>query len=284
MLTVTRIAGSFAGEVSGLDLTKDLDRETVAQIRSFIGEFPVLCFRDQPLDDARQKHFAAAFGPLLVNELPELGGKADGSEHLLNVATVNAEGETIAPDSIQGKMAAANLLWHTDGSQLNPPVRFTTLSARILPSSPPPTEYADMREAWDRLPSATRQSLEGLEVEHDILVSRAKTGMTADQFEPETLRKLKPTVQPLVRTNQHTGRKALYLASHASHVIGRPVEEGRALIENLTQHATDPAYVYRHQWQPGDLMMWDDFATMHRGTEYDGREPRFLRWCGVLAA
>jgi alpha-ketoglutarate-dependent 2,4-dichlorophenoxyacetate dioxygenase len=146
---------------------------------------------------------------------------------------------------------------------------------------PPPTEYADMRAAWNDLPRETRDEIDGLVVEHSIYWSRSKIGMSMDDFSEETKAARKPVQHPLVRTHPLNGLKSLYLASHASHVIGWPVEKGRALIERLTAHATKPQYVYSHQWQTNDLVMWDDSWTMHRSTPYKDKYPRMMRWCGV---
>lgn len=172
-------------------------------------------------------------------------------------------------------------MWHTDGSQNQPPIRITALHARVLPPAPPPTEYADMCAAWDALPASRQKELDGLVVEHSIFWSREKMGISMSDFSEDTLATRKPVLHPLVRTHPISGRKSLYLASHASHVIGWPLEKGRALIEELTEFATQPQFTYSLQWNPNDLAMWDDSWTMHRSTPYSEPHPRVMRWCAV---
>jgi alpha-ketoglutarate-dependent 2,4-dichlorophenoxyacetate dioxygenase len=188
-------------------------------------------------------------------------------------------------DDHQGSTRAlvllGNALWHTDGSQMQPPTRVSALHARVLPPSPPPTEYADMRAAWDALPGARQQEIEDLHVVHNFFWSREQIGMGIADFSEETVRLRPPVTHPLVRINPITGRKSLYLASHASHPIGWPIDEGRALIKGLIAHATRPDFVYSHDWEPDELVMWDDRWTMHRSTPYKELHPRKMRWCGA---
>jgi alpha-ketoglutarate-dependent 2,4-dichlorophenoxyacetate dioxygenase len=282
-ISARSINGSFAGEVQGVDVAAGVSPEDIEKIKVLISQYPVLCFRNQRLTDEQQMRFASSFGPLLVNQYAELGGREDGSKQTIDIATVDENGVPIEPQSMRGMMNAANALWHTDGSHSNPPVRYTILSARNLPKDPPDTEYANMRKAWDDLPAARKAELDGLLVEHSILVSRAKMGMKASDFTERAVKMQPPTNQPLVRTDPISGRKSLYLASHASHIVGRPLEEGRKVIEELYAFATEPSRRYSHKWLPYDLVMWDDFSTMHRATPYDRTEPRILRWAGVMA-
>jgi alpha-ketoglutarate-dependent 2,4-dichlorophenoxyacetate dioxygenase len=139
-----------------------------------------------------------------------------------------------------------------------------------------------MRAAYDALSAARKAGIDGMKVEHSIFYSRSKMGMKMADWTEDAFKKRPPVVHPLVRTNPLTGRKSLYLASHASHIIGLPVDTGRALIEELTEHATQRRFVYAHKWAPDDFVMWDDRWTMHRATPYDGDDARVLRWSGVL--
>jgi alpha-ketoglutarate-dependent 2,4-dichlorophenoxyacetate dioxygenase len=274
----TRIGRTFAAEVHGMDLRKGIDGNLAAEIDRALATHGVLVFRGQALDDDSQQAFIEKFGPPVVTNFKEI---ATGHPHFYDVGTVDSEGKPIDEDSVKGQYLLANQLWHTDGSQNQPPIRVTALHARVLPPVPPPTEYADMRAAWNDLPRETRDEIDGLVVEHSIYWSRSKIGMSMDDFSEETKAARKPVQHPLVRTHPLNGLKSLYLASHASHVIGWPVEKGRALIERLTAHATKPQYVYSHQWQTNDLVMWDDSWTMHRSTPYKDKYPRMMRWCGV---
>lgn len=281
-VTVESHNGTFCGKVDGVDLTAPPSQELVQQIKGFLAEYPVLYFGKQALTDEQQMAFASNFGVLMVNQYPELGGKEDGSKRLIDIATIDEEtGEAFAPDSIRARMGAANFFWHADGSHQLVATRYTILSARILPTTPPDTEYADMRIAWEALPETEKAKLEGLVVEHSVFYARAKTGFGKEDFS-ERSRQLQPPVErPLVYTNPISGRKCLYLSASASQIVGKPLDEGRKILEDLYEYATQPQFRYNHKWQPDDVVMWDNFSVMHRATEYKGQEPRVLRWSGI---
>ena len=164
-----------------------------------------------------------------------------------------------------------NRLWHTDASFQDPPGRYSMLSARIIPPVGADTEFADMRAAYDALPAETQAQLEGLRVHHSIAYSRQTLGF---EFSGDEQEKLKGAVHPLVRTIPRSGRRSLYVASHASRIIDWPVPEGRLLLRDLIEHATQPEFVYRHAWQVGDLVIWDNRATMHRARPFDDAKYR----------
>jgi alpha-ketoglutarate-dependent 2,4-dichlorophenoxyacetate dioxygenase len=164
-------------------------------------------------------------------------------------------------------MQLANQLWHTDSSFKPVPGKVSFLSAHELPPSGGETEFADLRAAYDALDAATKAQVEGLVAEHSIFHSRSLIGYT--DFTDEERAALPPVPQTLVRIHPGSQRKTLYLASHASHIIGWPVEQGRALLGDLIEFATQPRFVYRHHWQPNDLMVWDNRCTLHRGRPYD---------------
>jgi alpha-ketoglutarate-dependent 2,4-dichlorophenoxyacetate dioxygenase len=149
------------------------------------------------------------------------------------------------------------------------------LSAKVVPPAGAETEYADMRAAYDALPAETKARLEGLRVHHSIAYSRQTLGF---EFSAEEARALEGAVHPLVRTIPRSGRRSLYVASHASRILDWPVPEGRLLLRDLIEHATRPEFVYRHSWRVGDLVIWDNRATMHRGRPFeDARHRRELR-------
>lgn len=278
----TRLLGrTFAAEAMHIDPGGPLRDEDVHAIEQALAEHGVLVFRRTPLNDDQQQAFIERFGPPSQVQLSELKSARSAHPHFFDVTTVEDDGSPLDPESARGMYLRANLLWHTDGSQAQPPIRLTVLSARRLPVRPPATEYADMRAAYEALSPSRRAQIAHMRVEHSIFHSRAKMGMKTSDWAADAMQKRPPVVHPLVRTHPRTGRAALYLASHASHIVGLPVEEGRELIEELMAHATQPQFVYAHQWQPDDLVMWDDTWTMHRATPYDGQEPRVLRWSGV---
>ena len=280
-MKIVPLGRTFAAQAQQIDLRQPLTASQVEAIEQALADHGVVVFRNMPLNDDQQQTFIERFGPPSEVKLSELKTAKSAHPHFFDVSTVEDDGSKIDPDSARGMYLRANLLWHTDGSQAQPPIRLTALSARQLPVRPPDTEYADMRAAYDALSPARKVQVEHMTVEHSIFYSRSKMGMKMSDWTADAMSKRPPVVHPLVRTNSRTGRKSLYLASHASHVIGLPVEEGRALIEELTGHATQPQFVYSHKWQDDDLVMWDDSWTMHRAVPYEGDEPRVLRWSGV---
>ena len=274
-----KIGNTFVAEATGIDLRDGIDAAMAKTIDMALATYGVLIFPGQLINDDHQQAFIQQFGPPhITGTLKEL---ASDHPHFYDIGTVNPDGTPISNESVRGMYLLANLLWHTDGSQNQPPIRLTALHARVLPPVPPPTEYADMRTAWEDLPGERQREIDDLVVEHSVFHSRSKMGMKLEDFSAETRAERKAVQHPLVRTHSLTGRKSLYLASHASHVIGWPVEKGRALIDELTAHATRPKYVYSHAWRPNDLVMWDDTWTMHRSTPYKDPHPRQLRWCAV---
>lgn len=280
-IEVRPVGKSFVARMLGVDVAAGIDDVTQERVEQALAEYGVVVFPDQALNDEQQQRFIARFGPPITTSLKELKSAKDTNPYFFDVGNLDDDGSRIGDNTPRGMYLLANQLWHTDGSQIQPPIRLTALSARVLPSSPPPTEYADMRAAYDALPEATRRRIDGMVAEHSILYSRSKIGMKAEDFSEETRKNRKPVLHPLVRTNARTGRKSLYLASHASHIVGLPLEEGRALIEELMAHATKPQFVYSHAWKARDLVMWDDSWTMHRATPFESNEQRLLRWCGV---
>ena len=277
-MRITRLGTTFAARIDGVDLRERPDAALRERIEDALAEHGVLVFRGQRLDDETQQAFIEGFGPPVVATLKEI---RSNHPHFLDIGTVDADGNPVEASSARGIYMKANQLWHTDGSQSQPPIRLTALHARRLPAVPPPTEYADMRAAWNALEPARQAALDGLVVEHSIFWSREQIGMRLEDFSEETRSTRTPVHHPLVRRHRRTGRASLYLASHASHVVGRPLAEGRALLRELIEFATRPQFVYSHAWEPDDLVMWDDSWTMHRATPYSGSEPRALRWCGV---
>ncbi len=176
-------------------------------------------------------------------------------------------------DSRTRQFQLANRLWHTDSSFKRLPALASLLYARAIAPAGGHTEFADERAAYDALPEAMKRRLEGLVAEHSIFNSRGRLGFT--NFSEEERQGLPPVPQVLVRVIPESGRRSLYLASHAGRVFGMPDAEGRALIDELIEHATQRQFVYTHRWRVGDLVMWDDRCTMHRGTAFD--DLRFRR-------
>ena len=272
-IEVTPLHPTPGARVRGVDLTRPVPPDVFAEIDAAFNRHGILVFPDQPVTDEQQLAFSRLFGPLEVNP-NYAGAKMRLRPDIADISNLDPEGRVLARDDRRNLFNLGNQLWHTDSSFKRIPAKCSLLSARELPSSGGETEFADLRAAWDALPEARRRELDGLVVEHSIFRSRSQIGFA--DFNDEIFRELPPVQQALVRHHPGSGRTSLYLASHASHVIGWPVEKGRALIEELIAFATQPQFVYQHHWRVGDLVMWDNRCTMHRGRPYDDTQRRVL--------
>jgi len=263
----------FVAEVSAVDLRRVQDRETLDEIRGGMDEYAVLVFRDQSFSDEEQLAFAQRFDGTLHTKTGAavLGKSRFATEALADISNVDENGEILRSDDRRRMYALGNRLWHTDASFQDPPGRYSMLSARVVPAVSADTEFADMRAAYDALDPGTREKLEGLQPHHSIAHSRQTLGF---EFSREEEEKLKGAIHPLVRINPRTRRRSLYLASHASRIVDWPVPEGRLLLRDLIEHATQVGFVYRHVWRVGDLVIWDNRATMHRARPFDDASHR----------
>ncbi len=267
-LTFRRLHPRFVAEVSPVDLRRAHDGETLAEIRAGMDAHAILVFRDQPFTDDEQLAFAQRLDGQLHTRTGSaaLGKSRLGDEALSDISNVAADGAILGSTDRRRMYTLGNRLWHTDASFVDPPGRYSMLSAKVVPAVAADTEFADMRSAYDTLPDETKARLEGLRVHHSIAHSRQTLGF---EFSAEEQEKLPGAVHPLVRTLPRSGRRSLYLASHASRILDWPVPEGRLLLRDLMEHATRPELVYRHAWRVGDLVIWDNRATMHRACPFD---------------
>jgi alpha-ketoglutarate-dependent 2,4-dichlorophenoxyacetate dioxygenase len=274
----------FAAEAVFRDLSRPPGGDAIAAIQAAIDTYPVLVFHDQHLTDVQLRDFAARFGPLEIGryaagpgskrlEIPQIG----------DISNLDEDGNVRALTDRRRLDSLGNRLWHTDASYMPVPVELGFLYAVTLPPPSPfgngETEFADMRAAYDDLPLAIRDAIDPLIAEHDVW-SRAQIGVT--EFDASEREQYPPSRQRLVRRHPRTGRKNLYLSAHASHIVGQPVADGRLLLLDLVTHATQPGFVYRHSWQIGDLAIWDNRCTMHRGRPQDETKPRDLRRATTL--
>ena len=272
-LTFHKLHPLFVAEVSAVDLRHVHERETLDEIRAGMDEYAVLVFRDQSFSDEEQLAFAQRFDGALHTKTGAavLGKSRLATEALADISNVDENGEILRSDDRRRMYALGNRLWHTDASFQDPPGRYSMLSARVVPSVSADTEFADMRAAYDALDLQTKEQLEGLQAHHSIAHSRQTLGF---EFSREEEEKLKGAIHPLVRINPCTQRRSLYLASHASRIVDWPVPEGRLMLRDLIEHATQVAFVYRHVWRVGDLVIWDNRATMHRARPFDDASHR----------
>jgi alpha-ketoglutarate-dependent 2,4-dichlorophenoxyacetate dioxygenase len=276
-IEVSALHPTLGAQVRGVDLTRLMPPEVFAEVEAAFARYALLVFPEQPVTDEQQLAFSRLFGPLEVNP-NYAGAKMRLRSDVADISNLDAEGRVLARDDRRNLFNIGNQLWHTDSSFKHIPAKCSLLSARELPAPGPmgggETEFADLRAAWDVLPEARRRDLDGLVVEHSIFRSRSQIGFA--DFNDEIFKQLPPVPQALVRHHRYSGRTSFYLASHASHIIGRPVEEGRALIKELIAFATQPRFVYQHRWTVGDLVMWDNRCTMHRGRPYDDTQRRVM--------
>ena len=258
------LGGKFGAEITGLDLRQKLDDSTRQAIWNAFARYQLLVFCGQSLNPEEQIAFSEQFGPLERHTLRNRGA----AHPLLHTVT------NLGPD---GKPSGrvANQLWHSDKSFRPEPCSATILHAVTLPPGGGDTCFADMYGAYDALPETEKAELAGVRVVHSWELSLAKSGRKAS---PEEIADAPPMSHPLVRIHPDTQRKCLFMGEHASHFEGQPMEAGRARLAALEAHATGERFVYRHQWQPGDMLMWDNRCLLHRADQnFDaGLHPRVL--------
>jgi alpha-ketoglutarate-dependent 2,4-dichlorophenoxyacetate dioxygenase len=276
-MEIRQIHPVFVGEVSGIDITRPLSPAEVAGIEAGMNAHAVLVFHEQKLTDEQQMAFTVNFGAL---EDARGGNITKPEERRLqvgmnDVSNLDKSGQPLDRESRLRAFNLGNMLWHSDSSFRVIPAKWSLLSARVVNPVGGNTEYADMRAAYDALDGATKALIEDLVCEHSLMYSRGSLGML--DYSDEERAMFKPVRQRLVRTHPATGRKSLYLSSHAGAIVGMPMADARILLRDLTEHATQPQFVYVHRWRPGDFVMWDNQRTMHRVRRYDDKQPRDMR-------
>jgi alpha-ketoglutarate-dependent 2,4-dichlorophenoxyacetate dioxygenase len=275
----------FAAETEAVALGPAITAPQVDAIWRAIDEHAVLVFRGQRLDDTGLRGFAARFGPLEIGRAAASAARRRlAHPEIGDISNLDEDGRLRLPGDRRRLDALGNRLWHTDASYMPVPVVLGMLYAVAAPAASAlgggETEFADMRAAYDALPAAMRQAIDDLVAVHDIFWSRGQIGFA--DFAPGDRERYPPSPHPLVRRHPGSGRKTLYLSAHASHIEGWTVADGRLLLYDLNLHATRPEFVYRHQWRVGDLLIWDNRDTMHRGRPYDETRPRDLRRATTL--
>jgi alpha-ketoglutarate-dependent 2,4-dichlorophenoxyacetate dioxygenase len=278
-LTVRQLHPLFVGEVAGVDAGGPIGAATLAALTAAIDRYAVLVLRNQQLDDERQMAFARHFGEL---ELPRSGAanvKRRLPPAVADISNLDEESRVRDREDPRRFDQLGNRLWHTDGSFRRIPAALSMLYAhRVTGHSSRgngETEFADMRVAYDALGDQQKEDIADLVALHDIAWSRGQLGFSELLFGEKEV--LPPVPQRVVRTHPGSKRKVLYVAAHASEIVGWPVPEGRLLLRELIEHATQREFVYRHDWRQGDLVIWDNRATMHRGRGFDETKVRDLR-------
>jgi alpha-ketoglutarate-dependent 2,4-dichlorophenoxyacetate dioxygenase len=267
----------FAGEVAGVDVGTPLSREQVAAVEAGMDRYAVLVFHDQKITDEQQMAFSRNFGALEDAR----GGNITKPEDkrlqvgMNDVSNLGRDGAPLDRNSRQRLFNLGNMLWHSDSSFRPIPAKYSLLSARVVNPVGGNTEFADMRAAYDALDADTKALIEDLVCEHSLMYSRGLLGML--DYSEEERAMFRPVRQRLVRTHPVTGRKSLYLSSHAGGIVGMPMPEARVLLRDLNEHATQPRFVYVHTWRPWDFIVWDNRQTMHRVRRYGDHQPRDMR-------
>jgi alpha-ketoglutarate-dependent 2,4-dichlorophenoxyacetate dioxygenase len=276
-VTTRQIGPCFAAEVEGVDLSQPLSREEVAALHAGMDTYAVLVFHDQKIDDEQQLAFTRSLGD--IEHAIGTSLRAPDEYRLpttfADVSNLDKDNTIFARDDRRRLFALGNRLWHSDSSFKATPAKYSLLRAVSVPSRGGNTEFAYMVAAYDALDAQTRAEVEDLVCEHSQLFSRQQLGFT--DFTEEERTRFAPVRQRLVRIHPVTGRKSLYLSSHAGSILGWPVPEARAFLRDLVEHATQRHFVYAHQWRIGDLVMWDNRQTMHRARPFPAHEPRDMR-------
>ncbi len=267
----------FVGEVSGVDLRKPLTTQEAIDIEAGMDKYAVLVFHGQDISDDQQMAFALNFGEREKSHGGTVTKKEDYrlTSGLNDVGNLGKDGKPLPKDHRTHLFNLGNCLWHSDSSFRPIPAKFSLLSARVVNPNGGNTEFADMRAAYDALDDETKAEIEEMICEHSLMYSRGSLGFL--DYTDEEKQMFKPVLQRLVRTHPGHGRKSLYLSSHAGAIRGISMPEGRLLLRDLTEHATNAEFVYVHKWTLHDLVMWDNRQTMHRVRRYDQSQPRDMR-------
>ncbi|HWD58235.1 MAG TPA: TauD/TfdA family dioxygenase [Stellaceae bacterium] len=276
-LSIRQIHPVFAGEVSGVDLRRKLSADDVAAIDEGMDRYAVLVFHGQDITDEQQIAFSRNFGEIENSAGGTVTQPADKRlDPLMNdVSNLGKDHKPLGRDDRTRLFNLGNQLWHSDSSFRAIPAKYSILSGRTVVDKGGNTEFADMRAAYDGLDEATKQLCEALVCEHSLMYSRGALGFP--EFTEEERAMFRPVRQALVRTHPRSGRKSLYLASHAGAIVGWPVPEARAFLRDLNEEATRPENVYVHKWRQFDLVMWDNRQTMHRVRRFDETKVRDMR-------
>jgi alpha-ketoglutarate-dependent 2,4-dichlorophenoxyacetate dioxygenase len=268
-MDVIPLGPGFAAEIRGAGMAEvAADDAVYAAVRAAFEEHSVLVFRNQPITDELQVAFSRRFGPL---ETAKAASRGEGT-HFSILTNIEPDGSLVPPDHKEALRARANQLWHTDSCFKIPPALASVLSARIVASTGGETEFVSMRLAWARLDAGLRSRLENAYAWHDYAHSRGKI---ARHLASERERTSMPPVSWRMRwRNPANGHDALYIASHTCGIDGMAGEDALKLIDELAANATQPEFIFQHRWKAGDVVMWDNRATMHRGRPWPDDQPR----------
>ena len=270
-MEIVPLGPGFAAELRSVTLAEiAADDAAYAAARAAFEEHSVLVFRGQEVTDEIQLAFSRRFGP---PEVTKVGSLRTGT-HFVILSTIGEDGKVVPADHRLALRNKANQLWHTDSSFKRVPALTSVLSARIIPTQGGETEYVSTRLAFERLDPALRKKLENSFAWHDYAHSRGQ--IAPDLANSEERAALPPQCWRLTWKNPANNRTAIYLASHAYAIEGMERAAGKKLIDELMDAAIAPGTSYAHNWRSGDVVMWDNRATMHRGRPWPAHEARLM--------
>ena len=267
-MKIESLHAEFGARISGIDLSRPLDAADFDRIDLAINRYSLLLFQNQQMNDAAQLDLTRRFGQL---EEEHVSYYSRGEvTYIGRVGNIDTDGNKVSARQI--KSSTGNEMWHSDSSFREIPAMYSILFAYEVPDEAGETEFASARAAYRRLDPATRERIAGKVGIHDYIYSRTKVGEDAVTQSQRTY--MHPVRQRLVRQNPVTGDRNLFVGSHVKAIEGMPDDEARALIERLIDEVTRPQSVYRHRWQVGDLVIWDNRCMLHRGCGYDAEKYR----------
>lgn len=283
-VTIRQVGPCFAGQVSGIDMTKPLSPAEASAVHAGMDKYAVLVFHDQAIDDDQQLAFTTSLG-----DIEHAIGTSLRAAHeyrlpntFADVSNLDQDNKPFAREDRRRLFAIGNRLWHSDSSFKVVPAKYSLLHARSVPAKGGNTEFAYMPAAYDALDAETKAEIEDLICEHSQIYSRRLIGFT--EFTEEERARFKPVRQSLVRRHPITGRKSLYLSSHAGSIVGWPEPEALCLLRDLVEHATQREFTFAHKWRVGDLVMWDNRCVLHHATSFDPRHTRHMHRTTVVGS
>lgn len=274
-LTIYPVTPDFVAEVYDVDLSRPLAPEVLDALKAAFWKYAVLVFPEQRLTQEQHVAFAGHFGPMdrtiLKSAIADKGLRV--REDIADVSNLDHRDAIWSEESRLRQLQLGNRLWHTDSSFKHVPALCSLLYALEIPPVGGQTEFADLRAAYDALPDEMKARINGRVAEHSLMYSRARMGYV--QWDEEERKAVAPVPQAMVRTVPQTGRKNLFVASHAGHIFGMADGEAKPLIDDLLAHASQRQFTHTHRWRVHDLVMWDNRCTLHRGLPFD--DLRFRR-------
>jgi len=267
--TITPIDATLGATVTDIDLA-DLDAAAWQVVEAAFHKFAALVFPGQNLTDDAQVAFANRFGDIELLR-PGFATKA------ISISNQTRDGSVLKPETHRYQILRGNEGWHTDSSYMPLAAKASVLSAQVVPPAGGETELADMRAAYDALDTATKQRIADLRAQHSLYHSQAKIGHIAKTGAGYGYHAMGAPVRPLVKTHPVTRRKSLFVGRHAYNVEGLNAAESETLLDDLLTFACQPPRIYRHNWQPGDVIIWDNRCVLHRARPYDYDQARVMR-------